>query len=125
MAHNTSSFNFAENVNELLQYATVSAQFKLDEAIREVARESVKKLKSSSPGKKYPKGWAVKYEKGRFKVGATVYGKHGTYQIAHLLEHGHAKRNGGRTAPIVHIAPVEQWAQDEVQERFVQKMETN
>lgn len=121
---NSSRFNFEDNVKDLLQYAAVSAQFKLDEAIQEVAKEAVKKLRKESPGKDYPKGWAVQKEKGRFKVGATVYGKSGTYQLAHLLEFGHAKRNGGRVAPIVHIEPVEQWAIEEVQERFIQKMET-
>lgn len=121
---NSSRFDFSDNVKDLLEHAKVSAQFKLDEAIQEVAKESVKKLRKASPGKDYPKGWAVKVEKGRFKVGATVYGKSGTYQLAHLLENGHALRNGKRSAPIVHIEPVEQWAISEVQERFVEKMET-
>ena len=116
--------DLSESVEKILNEYSVSAQFKMDEAIKEVSKEAVKKLKSASPGKDYPKGWAVQYDKGRFAVGATIYGKHGTYQLAHLLEFGHAKRNGGRVAPIVHIEPVEQWAIEEVQERFIEKMET-
>lgn len=118
----SSSFNFASLIeDELFNYGVDVAEA-MDSSIREVAKESVKKLKQTSPGTKYPKGWAVRYERGRLQTGATIYGKSGTYQLAHLLEHGHAKRGGGRTAPIVHIKPVEEWATEEVHERMVQKL---
>ena len=119
--------NFAEVVQDMLlkQYYPNVVET-TTEVINEVSKEAVKKLKQDSPKGakgKYAKGWTRKVETGRLTVGATVYGKHGTYQLAHLLEHGHAKRGGGRTESLVHIAPVEQWAIDEAYERIMHRLE--
>lgn len=76
-------------------------------AAKKVAEESARQLKESSPEKtgKYKKGWAVKEANG----GYTVYNRTAP-QLTHLLEKGHAKRNGGRVPGISHIAPVEKEA---------------
>lgn len=123
----SSKMNFAEVVQDMLlkQYYPNVVET-TTEVIDEVSKEAVKKLKQNSPKGakgKYAKGWTRKVETGRLTVGATVYGKHGTYQLAHLLEHGHAKRGGGRTESLVHIAPVEQWAIDEAYERIMHRLE--
>lgn len=98
------------------------------EVIPEVSKEAVKRLQKASPrrkknGGKYAKGWTYKIEKGRMNVGATIYGKSGTYQLAHLLEHGHARRGGGRDVDgIEHIKPVEQWLNDEIIDRTIERL---
>jgi len=127
MVIHSSKMNFAEVVRDMLQkqyYPEVVAT--TTAVISEVSGEAVRRLKQESPrgrSGKYAKGWARKIETGRLMVGATVYGKSGTYQLAHLLENGHAQRGGGRTAPVVHIAPVEQWAIDETYERIMHRLE--
>lgn len=123
---NSNKFNFADVIQDYLRVYDGAAVEVLTETITEVARESVKKLKAESPKGAtgdYAKNWRYQVERGRLRVGATVYGDKPTYSLAHLLEHGHAKRGGGRVAPIVHIAPVEEWAVDEVVDRYVTKME--
>lgn len=97
------------------------------EVVPEVAREAVKKLKAASPKgseQKYYKGWTYTVNKGRLSTGATIYGKHGTYQLAHLLEHGHAKRGGGRepVKAIEHIKPVEEWLNEEIVDRTIERL---
>lgn len=86
----------------------------------EVAKEAVDALKKSSPKLtgSYRKGWRKKqsYADKRTKRN-TVYNKT-DYQLTHLLEHGHASRNGGRVRAIQHIAPVEQAAIEALQERI-------
>lgn len=124
---NSSSFNFAESIETMLQHYMIEDVVpNMTRAVREVGRESAKKLKATSPKRpgsgKYAKGWTFTEEKGRFRVGGKVHGKSGTYQLAHLLEHGHALRGGGRSRAIEHIAPVEDWAIKEVFDRFIHYM---
>ena len=86
----------------------------------EVAKEAVDALKKSSPKLtgSYRKGWRKKqsYADKRTKRN-TVYNET-DYQLTHLLEYGHASRNGGRVRTIQHIAPVEQAAITALQERI-------
>lgn len=121
----SNKFDFAETVQAYLAKYSAGATEVLEEAIKEVSKESVKKLKSTSPKRKgkYGKSWAQQVETGRLKVGAVVYAKKPEYRLTHLLEKGHAKRGGGRVDARVHIEPVNDWAQEEAIDRFIQKME--
>lgn len=127
MIVNSSRFNFKELVDKYMSDYRDEVIYYLSESIFKAANKAAKKLRNESPKGatgKYAKGWAVKKENGRLRVVATVYGKDGTYQLAHLLEKGHAKRGGGRVAAIEHIRPVEEWAQDEAINIFLDKMES-
>ena len=56
----------------------------------------------------YAKSWTTKKTKQTSRsLEITVHSRN-RYQLAHLLEHGHAKRGGGRTRAFPHIAPAEE-----------------
>ena len=129
---NSSTFNFRETVRKFLDDYNVDVMTEVYEALDEVSKETVTKLKQTSRQFKgtgdYAKGWTRTLEKGRLKVGAIVHGKKPTYALAHLLENGHVTRNGtgrtfGRTPAHVHIEPVNEWAQNEAINRAVSKLE--
>lgn len=128
MIVNSSKMNFADVVNDILRndYLPEVAEA-VSVVIPKVGREAAQKLRKESPkrpnGGKYAQGWKCKVEKGRMNVGATVYGESGTYQLAHLLEKGHAKRTGGRVQPVVHIAPVEEWATQKAYDDIMDRLE--
>lgn len=118
--------NLDKAVNDILSEFSTDVTKAAQEAVAEVSKEAVKKLKQTAPkGRtgKYAKGWTSKAEKTAIGAESIIYGKRGTYQLAHLLENGHAKRGGGRTAPIVHIKPVEEWAISEVEKKIREKVE--
>lgn len=89
-------------------------------SIKRVARDSVNRLKATSPKRKgeYARGWALKNtSRGKSVVSITVYNR--TYQLTHLLENGHRTFNkwGGPYKPAgahKHIEPVEKWANAEL-----------
>ena len=112
--------DLAKEVQKALKDYSEDVSDKMQEVVPKVAKDAAKKLRSESPKRtgKYAKGWTTTVEKGRLTVSATIHGKSGTYQLAHLLEHGHANRGGGRTPGQVHIAPVEEWAVEEVERKI-------
>ena len=90
-----------------------------DIAVTKTAEEAVSKLKSAKPGfkdKKYSKGWTKKIVRHRLYSEAIVYNKTQGH-LTHLLEFGHALRNGGRADSFPHIAPVN----DEVPDIFAEE----
>ena len=98
-------------INEILEEYEELTVHTVREVTKKVANEAVKALKSESRGKfggsgKYAKGWTTTSEGGRYDT--TVIIHNNTPGLPHLLEHGHANRNGGRTAGRVHIGPIEQ-----------------
>lgn len=97
----------------------------LYEEAKKIAKDGVQELKNNSSTKrtgKYNKGWRMEIEKGFGSVQAEIYNKT-SYQLTHLLEKPHLKRNGGVTIPKVHIYPVEQKCIKEFEEKITRKIE--
>lgn len=89
-------------------------------AITQVARETVKRLKSSSPRKSgsYARGWAIKNLNVHGSIVDIVVHNRTDYQLTHLLENGHLvvnkKGTYGRAPAHPHIGPAEEWANNEL-----------
>ena len=85
-----------------------------DEAMKKAVRKTAKSVKdeiSANAPKRtgaYSKSWTAKKTKeNSHSLEMTVHSKN-RYQLAHLLEKGHAKRGGGRVSGKPHIAPAEE-----------------
>ena len=71
----------------------------------------------------YAKSWAVKKMKETSSsLTVAVYSRN-RYQLAHLLEFGHAKRGGGRVAAQPHIASAEQKGMEYLEEEIRKALE--
>ncbi len=84
----------------------------LKASVRKAGSNVRKDIQANAPKKTgaYSKSWSVKTTKETSNtLELTVYSPK-KYQLAHLLEYGHAKRGGGRTKAQPHIAPAEEAA---------------
>ena len=118
MANGSVAVQMAQLLNEVNKDVEKSAKTN----IQRVAKESVQKLKNTSPVKtgSYASGWGTK-KQGDMDV--VVYNRTAP-GLTHLLENGHVIRNKkgtyGRAPAHKHIKPVEDWAIDELPRRIIE-----
>lgn len=95
-------------MRELNDYANATSE-DVKSAVQKAAKTVKTEIQAGAPARsgKYKKSWATKNTaESSNKLEITVYSRN-RYQIAHLLEHGHAKRGGGRVSARPHIAAAE------------------
>jgi len=94
---------------------------KVNLSSEKVGKSAVKRLKETSPKDKgkYAKSWRVKTDPQVGQPNTLTIHNKDHYYLTHLLEHGHAKKGGGRVAGIPHIRPAEEM----VIEQFIREVE--
>ena len=110
MGKTVSIDGLADAVMEELTEYNALAQETMKKAVTKAGQTVRKEIQSGAPVRtgKYAKSWtAKKTRESSTRLEVTVYSP-SRYMLAHLLEHGHAQRNGGRTRAFPHIAPAEE-----------------
>ena len=89
------------------------------DATTEIVEKAVKETSPVATGD-YAESWEYKRDtttEGR-KNNMIVYSEKPDYRLTHLLEYGHAKRNGGRTKAFPHI----KYAEESAEKRLIYKI---
>ncbi len=107
----------------LKEYADLAID-DMKKAVRKSGNSVRKEISQSAPKDTgaYAKSWSVKKTKETSNsLEVTVHSKN-RYQLAHLLEHGHAKRGGGRVAARPHIAKAEENAINTLEQEILKAL---
>ena len=116
--------NLAKTIMEGLQEYADLASEDVKAAVRKAGKNVKADIAANAPKRTgaYSKSWTVKTQKETANSREVVVHSKNRYQLAHLLEHGHAKRGGGRVAGTTHIAPAEEKAIKELEEEITKKL---
>ena len=95
-----------KGLKEYADLATEDLKKDVEKAGKKV-KEQIESTATKDTGK-YAKSWAVKKTRETSDSIELVVHSKTRYQLTHLLEFGHAKRNGGRVAARPHLAAAEQ-----------------
>ena len=106
----TSIDKLGASIEKILAEYGDELQENIDEITVKVGKAGVTALRNQSKQNfggtgTYAKGWRSEVDRTRLGTTVTLYNQ--TPGLPHLLEHGHAKRTGGRVEGKPHIAPVE------------------
>ena len=93
----------------LTEYADLATD-DMKVAVRKAGNTVRNEIKETAPKNTgaYAKSWSFKTERETSSSLHLIVHSRNRYQLAHLLEFGHAKRGGGRVAAQPHIAPAEE-----------------
>ena len=110
----------AETIAQSMGEYADSSNEVMKRSVTEVSRSVKKDIQANAPVRtgKYKKSWAAKKVQEDANSLTMAVHSRDRYQIAHLLEHGHVKRGGGRVQAIPHIAPAEQRGAEELMEKM-------
>lgn len=123
--------DFTSVINSLLDEYGDDVLDAVVESADASAKKAAKSLKTAGKFKnrsgKYRRGWRTTNNKSRLTYSSTVYNKD-AFQLAHLLEFGHALKLGGRAAGKVqafpHIEEVNDQAQSDFENYLEEKLKT-
>ena len=126
MAKRTPIDRLTLEVGKILEEYGENVQENLNEIVSQMSKQGAKAVKSEARGTfggsgKYASGWTSQVETGRVSAQGTIYNKD-VPGLPHLLEHGHANRNGGRTAGRIHIAKVEEQLVKDFESKVISKL---
>ena len=124
-----SPLDLSAAVDEILDQYGEDVDGVIKDAIQDVSIGAVQKLHDvrqfapwGNPTGAYSASWMFEFvPSGRFKTVSTIHNEN-HYQLAHLLEHGHANRGGGRTPAYPHIRQVNDWTEAEVVREITRRL---
>ncbi len=114
--------NLDAAISEVLEQYGSAVFDVLKGSVKEVSEEATQKLRDTSPEKSgnYAKAWTYdEVPVKRYQTKTVVHVEAPHYRLTHLLEKGHVSRNGtgrtfGKVKAYPHIAPVNDWANEEL-----------
>lgn len=107
--------NLGTEINKIFEEYKGDIESNLDEITKKVGKKGAQALKNESLAafpdskkhkKRYGSTWTSRADKERLYTTVTIYNSQPG--LPHLLEYGHASRNGGRVEGREHISSVEE-----------------
>jgi hypothetical protein len=97
---------FAVEIAQAIADYTENVAAAIEDEVDETSKAIVEEIRANSPRDtgEYAKGWTRRKGRTPGSISYTIHNR-SKPQLTHLLEHGHAKRGGGRVEGRPHIGP--------------------